>query len=104
MARRKQDKLPVAKTINIAGRDYTVHRTSIGDNWGLCESATASIHISEDLEETTDLPAEVIELHEVIHACLFETGLCSLLEDRVEEAIVTGLALQLHRAGYRRSL
>jgi hypothetical protein len=93
------------KHVNIAGKQYTIHRSNLDSvqAWGLCDAANTSIHISETLEETTKLPPEVIELHEILHAILFETGLSALLEDQIEESLVQGLALQLYNTGYRRT-
>ena len=93
------------KMVNIAGKQYTIQRSNLDSvqAWGLCDAANTSIHISETLEETTKLPSEVIELHEILHAILFETGLSSLLEDQIEEAVVQGVALQLYNTGYRRT-
>lgn len=92
------------KYVNIAGKQYTIQRGNLdaAQAWGLCDPANSQIHISESLEATTKLPIEVIELHEILHAVLFETGLTSLLEEQIEEALVQGVALQLHNAGYRR--
>lgn len=102
MARRKTAQ---SNEVTVAGRTYTIQRSSqdhIGSNWGICDSANQTIHILDTLEETTSLPSEVIELHEILHATLFETGLCALMPDKIEEAVVHGLALQLYRSGYRR--
>lgn len=103
MARKKAVQ---SNEVTVAGRTYTIQRSSqehIGSNWGICDSANQTIHILDTLEETTSLPPEVIELHEILHATLFETGLCALMPDKIEEAVVHGLALQLYRTGYRRA-
>lgn len=88
--------------LTICGRKYTIKRADIGENFGLCECATGVISIDKDLEKHSNIPAELIELHEIIHAILFETGLTSLFPENVEEAVVSGLAIQLHVIGYRR--
>lgn len=86
--------------LNICGRKYDVRRGDIPGNFGLCDSNKATITIAEDLELHTDIPPETIILHEVIHAVLYETGLTNTVKDRIEEAIVHGLALGLSRVGY----
>lgn len=86
--------------LNICGRKYTIRRGDIPGNFGLCDSNKATITIAEDLELHTDIPPETIILHEVIHAVLYETGLTNTVKDRIEEAIVHGLALGLSRVGY----
>lgn len=91
-----------AGKVNIAGRKYTISRGDTGDAWGLADAANGTISISETLEATTTLSPELIELHEVLHAILFETGLCVLVDDTIEEALVHGAAIQLFNAGYRR--
>ena len=88
--------------LTICGRKYTIKHGPIGENFGLCEPATATITLSPDLEKYPSIAPEMIELHEIIHAIMFETGLTSLVPARVEEAITSGLAIQLHNLGYRR--
>ncbi len=89
--------------LKICGRNYTIKRADIGDNFGLCEPATGVISIDKTLEKHSNIPADLIELHEILHAILFETGLTSLLPENVEEAVVSGLATQLWSVGYRRT-
>jgi hypothetical protein len=79
-----------------------VRRGSIPGNFGLCDPCNAVITIADDLEEHTDMSPTLIELHEIIHAVLHETGLTCVLTDKTEEAITHGLAIQLHGLGYRR--
>jgi hypothetical protein len=79
-----------------------VRRGKIPGNYGLCEPSRAMITIAHDLEAITDMPSELIELHEIIHAVLHETGLTCVLTDKTEEAVTHGLAIQLHGLGYRR--
>jgi hypothetical protein len=88
--------------LKICGRSYTVRRGSIPGNFGLCDPCNAVITIADDLEEHTNMSPALIELHEVIHAVLHETGLTCVLTDKTEEAITHGLAIQLHGLGYRR--
>ena len=88
--------------LKICGRSYTVRRGVIPRNYGLCDPSRATITIANDLEEHTDMPPELIELHEIIHAILHETGLTCVLTDKTEEAITHGLAIQLHGLGYKR--
>ena len=88
--------------LKICGRSYTVRRGSIPGNFGLCDPCNAVITIADDLEEHTDMSPTLIELHEIIHAVLHETGLTCVLADKTEEAITHGLAIQLHGLGYRR--
>jgi hypothetical protein len=92
------------RKLTIAGRKYTLQRANLDamQAWGYCDSANAKIFISETLEKDTTLPEAVVELHEVLHAILFETGLSNLMTDKTEESVVTGLALQLHNIGYRK--
>ena len=58
------------------------------------------ISIHTDLEKRSNIPADLIEFHEVIHAVLYETGLSFLLPENVEEAVVSGLSTQLYNLGY----
>ena len=88
--------------LKICGRSYTVRRGSIPGNFGLCDPCNATITIADDLEEHTDMSPTLIELHEIIHAVLHETGLTCVLTDKTEEAITHGLTIQLHGLGYRR--
>jgi hypothetical protein len=88
--------------LKICGRSYTVRRGSIPGNFGLCDPCNAVITIADDLEEHTNMSPALIELHEIIHAVLHETGLTCVLTDKTEEAITHGLAIQLHGLGYRR--
>ena len=88
--------------LKICGRSYTVRRGSIPGTFGLCDPCNAVITIADDLEEHTDMSPTLIELHEIIHAVLHETGLTCVLTDKTEEAITHGLAIQLHGLGYRR--
>ena len=88
--------------LKICGRNYIIRRADIGDNYGLCEPAVGVISIDKDLEKHSTIPYDLVELHEILHAVLFETGLTSLLPENVEEAVVSGIAAQLHAIGYRR--
>lgn len=85
--------------MNICGKDYTLRREDTIGNYGLCEPSKALITVSETLAPA--IPFEMIVLHEVLHAILHETGLTCLVKERSEEAIVHGLATQLHNLGYR---
>lgn len=98
MARKKAN----TKQVMVAGKVYTIRRESLEGAYGYCESGRQTILIADNLEEVSNLSPEIVELHEILHAILFETGLSALVEDRVEEAIVTGLAIQLANTGYRR--
>lgn len=89
--------------LKICGRNYTIKRANIGDNMGLCEPAVGVISIDKELEKNTNIPADLVELHEILHAILFETGLTSLFPETTEEAVVSGLATQLWAVGYRRT-
>ena len=89
--------------LNICGRKYLLRRGDIGENLGLCDPAVGVITIAEDLEDRSNIPADSIELHEVVHAILFETGLTSLFPENIEEAVVSGVAAQLYAVGYRRT-
>lgn len=88
--------------VKICGRSFTIKRADIGDDMGLCEPAVGVITISKHLEAHSNISAELIELHEILHAILYETGLTSLLSEDIEEAVVSGLSTQLHAIGYRR--
>lgn len=89
------------RKLSICGRIYTISVGHLPDALGICESGHARITISDNLEEHTDQPAELIVLHEVIHAIMFETGLTHMVNEKTEEAITHALALQLHTIGYR---
>lgn len=87
--------------MSICGKVYTLQRTDIPDNYGLCEPSKALITVSETL--APEIKFEHILLHEIMHAIMHETGLTCLLRKKVEEAIVHGLSANLHNLGYRLS-
>lgn len=89
--------------VNICGRRYTIKKAAIPDHYGLCDPATATITINNTLQDESTIPEDVIMLHEIIHAILYETGMTNLLPERHEEGLVHCLAIQLHNVGYRKS-
>ena len=88
-------KLKLSKLkLPILGREHSVQVDSISDR-GEYDSFTATIRINEN-----DPDKRSVLVHEAIHAILYESGLCHVLErDNLEEAVVLAVENGLMRSG-----
>lgn len=88
-------------TIPICGYDYHIQEVKLEPHInGLCDPDSRTISLSSEM--TRELRDEVL-LHEVVHGIFFETGLCELLQSKIEEALCVALSKHLPKAGYCRA-
>lgn len=87
--------------IPICGYDYKVQDAKLDTHInGLCDPDSRTISLSSEI--SGGLRDEVL-LHEVVHGIFFETGLCELLNGKLEEALCVALSKHLPKAGYCRA-
>lgn len=81
--------------VDIMGQPYTVSVDRKLEDHGECHFDEKHIVIREPDDERT-------LLHESTHAILKQTGLCELITEQEQEAIVVAVENGLWQAGYRR--
>ena len=66
------------KKVNVLGTEYTIEEKKLEECDGYCDHSTKEIKITEKTGDIGDFPRyqRKVMRHELIHAFLFESGLC----------------------------
>jgi hypothetical protein len=92
--------------INILGTDYEIIRDSSGTNPklrnanGYCETYSKKLVVEDKLEgeqilENIEVFKDKVLRHEIVHAFLYESGLCTNSDWADNEEIVDWIAIQI---------
>lgn len=92
--------MKIPKKLKVGAHEFEVRKvktrdlTKGNDNWGKTGFSTLQILLDQELKQTRQ---EETLLHEILHVCFFQGGLCHKYKDPAEEEyIVDTIANQLY--------